>query len=182
MVNPVNVVGSGSLATEFDLEQISAALGQDAAYDPEKYPGMYLRSAEEAPLITLYRTGKYIVTGADSVGGAQRRREQFLDRLADEGIIDAPTDEWFSIQNVVCTGELTEGVNLNAIAIGLGLEQTEYEPEQFPGLIYRPTEFPCVLLLFATGKVVVTGCTDKQTAEEAFSHLETEITRLVGTE
>ena len=62
----VNVVGSGSLDLEFDLGKVSADLGSVAEYDPDKYPGMYIRFGDDSPLITLYRTGKYIVTGADS--------------------------------------------------------------------------------------------------------------------
>lgn len=50
------------------------------------------------------------------------------------------------------------------------LEKTEYEPEQFPGLIYRPSNVPCVVLLFATGRVVNTGSSDKEGAEAAFEN------------
>ena len=182
MIEIVNVVGSGELSTELDLEQVTKDLGTNAKYDPEKYPAMYLHMAEDAPLITLYRTGKYIITGADSEEEAFASRERFLSRLSDQNVIEKPADEWFSIQNIVFTAELPEQVNLNAIAIGLGLEQTEYEPEQFPGLIYRPTNFPCVLLVFATGKVVITGCSDTEVSEKAFSHLRNEIARVVGTE
>jgi transcription initiation factor TFIID TATA-box-binding protein len=66
MINVVNVIGSGLLDAEFDLERVAADIGSIAEYDPDKYPGMYLRFGEDAPLITVYRTGKYIVTGADS--------------------------------------------------------------------------------------------------------------------
>lgn len=57
----VNIVGPGSLDSEFDLERVAADIGSIAEYDPDKYPGMYLRCGEDAPLITVYRTGKYIV-------------------------------------------------------------------------------------------------------------------------
>jgi transcription initiation factor TFIID TATA-box-binding protein len=66
--------------------------------------------------------------------------------MSEMGVIDEPEDEWFSIQNYVCTGEIGTAQNLNALAIGLGLENTEYEPEQFPGLIYRPESHDCVVL------------------------------------
>ncbi|MDQ2052955.1 TATA-box-binding protein C, partial [Natronolimnohabitans sp. A-GB9] len=82
------------------------------------------------------------------------------------------SDSGFSIQNVVCTGELNTEQNLNAVAIQLGLDRIEYEPEQFPGLIYRPQNHDCVLLVFGSGKVVITGCSDYNTASAAFDHLE----------
>jgi len=67
------------------------------------------------------------------------------------------------------------------VSIGLGLEAVEYEPEQFPGLIYRPPDFPAVLLVFANGNVVITGAKDMQTAEEAFSHLQNQVEDLLTT-
>jgi len=179
MLEIVNVVGSGSLDAEFDLERVAADIGSIADYDPDKYPGMYLRFAEDAPLITVYRTGKYIVTGADSEAEAQAIRERFLDLLADNGMITAPDDEWFRIQNFVCTAELEEPLNLNALAIGLGLESTEYEPEQFPGLIYRPTGADSVVLLFASGRVVITGSPNLDEAEETFTALQEAVTDLL---
>ena len=178
MVRIVNAVGSGSLATEFNLENVSHALGPVAEYDPEKYPGMYLRMSEDEPLITVYRTGKYIVTGAKSEAELHSVRDQFLALLADEQIPASATDDDFAVQNLVCTAELDGGQNLHALAIGLGLERTEYEPEQFPCLIYRPVDYPCVLLVFATGKVVITGAGDLEDATEAFADLKNRVEQL----
>ena len=181
MVDIVNVVGSGTLNTEFDLEKVSADIGTIAEYDPDKYPGMYLRFGEDAPLITVYRTGKYIVTGADSEEEAYAIRERFLKLLTENGMIATPDDEWFRIQNLVCTAELGESLNLNALVIGLGLGRTEYEPEQFPGVIYRPSEAENVVLLFASGRVVITGSPDLDAADQTFAALQNEVTDLLAT-
>ena len=180
MVEIVNVVGSGSLDAEFDLERVAADIGSIAEYDPNKYPGMYLRFAEDAPLITVYRTGKYIVTGADSEEEAHAIRGRFLNLLADNEMIAEPDDEWFRIQNLVCTAELGGSLNLNALVIGLGLESTEYEPEQFPGLIYRPSGADSVVLLFASGRVVITGSPDLDTAEGTFAVVQDEVTDILA--
>lgn len=169
MVEVVNVVASGSLDIELDLETIAQELDDVVNYDPEKYPGAYFRFDDDAPLITLYRTGKYIITGAVSESEARRLRDEFLTLLAHHGIIQSGDDAWFKIQNYVCMGDMGRSLNLSALAIGLGLEVTEYEPEQFPGLIYRPRDYACVLLVFATGKVVITGAQQFDTAEAAFS-------------
>ncbi len=177
----VNVVASGDLNIELDLKQIATDTGpQTAQYNPSKYPGMYLRIRENDPLITLYRTGKYITTGADSVDETYATRDRFLNFLSDMSIIETPDDEWFRIQNLVCTGEFDQTLNLNALAIGFGLEQTEYEPEQFPGLIYRPPDAPCVALLFATGRVVITGSPNIEEAETVFKDLRRKIQQLLA--
>ncbi len=157
-------------------------LGSIAEYNPDKYPGVYLRFDDDAPLITLYRTGKYITTGADSTGEAYATRDRFLDLLAEMPVIDTPDDEWFRIQNLVCIGELGRKLNLSALAIGLGLEHTEYEPEQFPGLIYRPPGASCVVLLFATSRVVITGSPDREVSKATFKALREKIQQLLATE
>ena len=74
--------------------------------------------------------------------------------------------------------EVGENLNLSALAIGLGLEVTEYEPEQFPGLVYRPSEHDCVLLVFGSGKAIITGVTSIRAAEEAFNSLQRHIADL----
>jgi transcription initiation factor TFIID TATA-box-binding protein len=61
------------------------------------------------------------------------------------------------VQNIVATADLHSVLDLNAVATGLGLENIEYEPEQFPGLVYRLSDPKVVVLLFNSGKLVVTG-------------------------
>jgi len=173
MVNVVNIVGSGALDVEVDLERLADDISEPVArYDPDKYPGMYLRFGEDEPLITVYRTGKYIITGADSEDKLDSLRDRFLSFFMDIGILEKPEDEWFSIQNYVCTGDLGSAQNLNALAIEIGLEKTEYEPEQFPGLIYRPDSDDCVILIFATGRVVITGAKEFKIADQSFKQLQ----------
>lgn len=178
MVKVVNVVASGSLGIELDLEAVTQELRRVADYDPEKYPGTYIRLSESSPLITLYRTGKYIITGADSKNEVEATRGRFLHVLCEHGILTSADDEWFSIQNYVCMADAGQQLNLSALAIGLGLEVTEYEPEQFPGLVYRPQDHNCVLLVFGSGQIVVTGAKSVEAAEKAVSSLFDQINKL----
>lgn len=174
------MVGSGSLTAELDLETLSEEIGEPRArYDPEKYPALYLRFEEDTPLITLYRTGKYIITGPTSETELYDLRGRVLNFLSDIGAIYDATDEWFSVQNYVCTEDLDQTLNLNALAIGLGLEQTEYEPEQFPGLIYRPPGQDGVVLLFASGRIVITGSRTIEAAEEIFADLKDDLMQFI---
>ncbi len=169
-IEVVNVVGSGTLGVEIDLATLSTDIPA-AEFDPANYHGMYLRFAEDAPLVTLYRSGKYIITGADSADELFELRNQVLEQFVEIGIISDDIDDGFSIQNFVCQGDTGRTVNLSAAAIGFGLERTEYEPEQFPGLVYRPDEYDCVLLLFGSGKVVITGAPEVSIAQQAFTDL-----------
>jgi len=178
MVKLVNAVASGFLNREFDLSVVARDLGSIADFDPDKYPGMYIRFSEDSPLVTVYRTGKYIITGADSLNELNVFNEKLIDFLYENGVIERSDMEWFEVQNLVCTTNFDQDLNLSALAIGLGLEQTEYEPEQFPGLVYRNPNFDSVILIFSTGKAVITGSSDLDEVEAASNHLIEELARL----
>jgi transcription initiation factor TFIID TATA-box-binding protein len=100
----------------------------------------------------------------------------FLTALSELEIVDSEVETGFTVQNVVCTAQLDDLVDLNTLSIALGLESVEYEPEQFPGLIYRPADHPVVLLVFANGKVVITGASDLDNAADAFKYLQEQVT------
>lgn len=171
MIDMVNVVGSGSFCCEFDLSVLATELGTLAEFDPEKYPGMYVRFDEDSVLVTVYRTGKFIITGAESIRDLDCMKSDLLELFKRRGIVDGGDLEWFQVQNLVCTTVLADKLDLNRLSIGLGLEKTEYEPEQFPGLIYRNPEFECVALVFSTGKAVLTGSSDLDNIETFADHL-----------
>ncbi|MDL0131466.1 TATA-box-binding protein [Halobacterium salinarum] len=179
-VEIANIVGSGDLGVELDVEALEADLSTPySEYDPSNYHGLYVRLEEGGPLITIYRSGKYIISGCSSEESLHETNEEFLGMLANLGVIGRDAQTRFTVENVVCTAMLDNLVSLNALAIGLGLEVTEYEPEQFPGLVYRPEEIGAVLLVFANGKMVITGAKDIETAESAYNHLQTRIQELV---
>jgi len=181
MVEITNIVGSGDLGVELDVGAIATDLPVlHTEYEPDNYHGLYARLVEDGPLITLYRSGKYIITGSSSFEELHETDRGILDALMRLGIIDSGVETGFTVQNVVCTGELHRSVNLNALSVGLGFESVEYEPEQFPGLIHRPPHFPAVLLVFANGNVVITGSADVETAEEAFDYIQTQVNDLLG--
>lgn len=176
MVSVVNVVGAGDLGTELKLSSLRDDIdAYEVKYDEENYPGLYVQLTEGIPMVTLYRTGSYHISGAESEDALQETRELLLERLENLGI-GLSDANGFSVRNVVCVGNLKQSLNLNSIATQLGLENIEYEPEQFPGLVYRPDSFDVVFLLFASGKVVITGYPSVSVSSEAFSNLQEQIT------
>lgn len=177
MISIANAVGSGDLGVELDVAEVESDLDLPyTEYDPSNYHGLYLRLVEGGPLITVYRSGKYIISGCSTFEQLYETNDTFLTTLSELDIVDADTETGFTVQNVVCTAQLDDPVDLNTLSIALGLESVEYEPEQFPGLIYRPADHPAVLLVFANGKIVITGASDVDTAEDAFKHLQKQVT------
>ena len=160
-----NVVASSAIAQEIDLQAIAVDL-EDVDYDPEKFPGLIYRTENPRATALLFRSGKLVCTGAKSVDGVHQAIEITFDALRGLGL-EVDDDPTITVQNMVVSGDLGQKLNLNAIAIGLGLESIEYEPEQFPGLVYRLDEPDVVALLFGSGKTVITGCKQLEDAEEA---------------
>lgn len=180
MPDIVNVVAAGKLGREINVpaiaEDINAAV---VKLSEENYSHrvVYLRREEGGPMVTVFRSGSYHITGADSIEQAEELKDWMVIVLNDLGIEVTPT---FSIKNVVMTGDLGYQVNLNTLAIALGLEATEYEPEQFPGAVYRPPDIGCVFLIFGSGKVVITGSPDVETATKGFEKVSERLKQAIG--
>lgn len=168
----VNVVGSGDLERELDLEQVIQDTDVYEANYEEGMGSVFLKVKEDSGLVILYRSGKYIVRGGKKFDKLHRTNEEFLEVLNDLGIIENSFKPSFRINNLVFVGDLGHTVELETLVIRLGLENAEFEPEQFPGLVYRPDEFDCVLLVFGSGKVSITGSDNIDEAVEAFRFLE----------
>ncbi|MDS0476855.1 TATA-box-binding protein [Natrinema sp. 1APR25-10V2] len=160
-----NVVASTSIEQELDLNALARDL-DGVRFDPDQFPGLVYRTQEPKAASLLFRSGKLVCTGASSISAATDAVNQLFEELRGLGLA-VPSDPTLTVQNIVTSGDLGASLNLNAIAIGLGLEQVEYEPEQFPGLVYRADDLDVVILLFGSGKLVITGGTEPDDAEHA---------------
>ncbi len=150
-----NVVASTKLAEEFDLIKIESEF-EGAEYNKQKFPGLVYRVTDPKAAFLIFTSGKVVCTGAKNVADVHTVIKNLGKKLngIDQETLDDPE---ITVQNIVASADLHAVLNLNAIAIGLGLENIEYEPEQFPGLVYRIAEPKVVVLIFSSGKLVVTG-------------------------
>jgi len=165
----VNTVAGGRIDSEVDLQALKEDIPFGTCYI--KGPGLYFKFDKESPTIVLARSGKYFFTGSRSLQEVESTRTAVLNLFLDLGLIETAGDQDFSVKNMVFTADLDHSMDLSHLSIVLGLESVEYEPEQFPGLIYRPNKYDCVFLIFASGKVVITGSTNPDTAKIAFDQL-----------
>jgi len=150
-----NVVASTSLADHLDLPRIALRL-PEAEYEPSEFPGLIYRMKEPKTAILLFQSGKVVCTGGKSCAqvNASIRTISGLIRKTGQKVVAKPKIE---IQNIVATSNLETEINLNSIALTLGLDRVEYEPEQFPGLVCRLDSPRVVILLFGSGRLVCTG-------------------------
>ncbi len=150
-----NVVATTALNTDLELPSVAVML-ENAEYEPEQFPGVVYRIRDPKTAVLLFRSGKMVCTGAKSVKQVHHAVEIVVKELTAAGVKVDPSPE-VHVQNIVASSDLESDLNLNAIAISLGLDRIEYEPEQFPGLVYRLHDPAVVALLFGSGKIVCTG-------------------------
>jgi len=167
-----NVVASAPLGTTLDLEAVTKVLNGE--YNKERFPGIIYRVKEPKTATLLFRSGKIVCTGARSIEDIYKAISIIVERLNKAGFkMNKKPD--ITIQNIVATYDLGTNLNLNTIALTLGFERIEYEPEQFPGLVYRMDEPKLVLLIFGSGKIVCTGARTTEDIEKSISIIEDEL-------
>ena len=149
-----------------DLTKILGKV-ENTEYNPERFPGLVMRIKEPKGTLLVFSTGKFVVTGLRSASEAPSVVKKAIKNISKAGI--KVLNPKITIQNIVASGDLHINIDLNTAAIVM--ENSMYEPEVFPGLIYRMQEPKTVFLLFSTGKVVCTGAKTKEIVEEAFLKL-----------
>jgi transcription initiation factor TFIID TATA-box-binding protein len=166
-------VASTSLGTKLDLLAIANSL-PGAEYDPDRFPGLIFRLKDPKAATLLFSSGKVVCTGTKSLEQVRVAIKKVVSQIEKAGVRIKNEPE-IEIQNVVATFDLDHTINLSAIALTLGLEKVEYEPEQFPGLVFRMDSPKVVLLLFGSGKVVCTGARKAQDVEKAVDKITIEL-------
>src|SRR4030042_1751048 len=175
-INVQNIVASTSFADKLDLDVIAQSL-EEAEYEPEQFPGLVYRLDNPKTATLLFRSGKANCTGAKTMEDVKTTIKIIAEKLEKIGIKVYKNPE-IVIQNMVATSDLGGELNLNEVAMGLGLENVEYEPEQFPGLVYRIKEPKVVMLLFGSGKIVCAGARNIEDVSLAVEKLSKELSSL----
>ncbi|MHA1472727.1 MAG: TATA-box-binding protein, partial [Promethearchaeota archaeon] len=140
------------ITEKIDLN-IIARKHADVEYNPERFPGLVMRIQKPKATILIFSTGKMVVTGLRKASEAGRVVEKVVKNIKKAGI--KVSNPEITIQNIVASGDLHTNIDLNMAAIVM--EYAMYEPEVFPGLIYRMQEPKTVFLIFSTGRIVCTG-------------------------
>jgi len=158
------------ITEKIDLNQI-ARRHADVEYNPERFPGLVMRIEKPRATILIFSTGKMVVTGLRKAAEAPRVVEKVVKNIKKAGI--KVSNPEITIQNIVASGDLHTNIDLNMAAIVM--EYAMYEPEVFPGLIYRMQDPKTVFLIFSTGRIVCTGAKRKEIVREAVLKLNQEV-------
>jgi transcription initiation factor TFIID TATA-box-binding protein len=162
-----NVVASGTLNQKVDLNAIVKS-SPSVEYRPEQFPGLVFRLKKPKTATLIFSSGKMVCTGARSVKESRRAIMKVVKELKKGGIIILRKPRVKAV-NIVASASLGGNVDLEKTVVML--RKAMYEPEQFPGLIYRMDEPKVVILIFASGNLVCTGAKKEQDVYDAVHKL-----------
>lgn len=162
-----NIVATVILDQTLDLNLIESRV-PNVTYQPDQFPGLILRLEKPKTTALIFKSGKMVVTGAKSTEQLIEAVKRIIKLLRKHGIriISKPR---IQIQNIVASGDINAFINLERAAYLL--EDSMYEPEQFPGLIHRMSDPKVVLLIFSSGKMVITGAKEESEVEKAVRNI-----------
>jgi transcription initiation factor TFIID TATA-box-binding protein len=162
-----NVVATAELHQNVDLESIKRSF-PTAKYDPNTFPGLIYHTRKPDVTVLMFSSGKMVVAGAKSERMVSRAVYKLIDELKTAGLVILGEPDTV-IRNVVASADLCRQIDLEDMATKL--EGTIYDPEQFPGLIYRQKDTKGVLLIFANGRLVCSGARSLADVEKAINQL-----------
>jgi len=169
-IQNIVVKSSLNIGENLDLKKILMEL-ENADYNSERFPGLFIRLKHPKCVIIVFRNGKLVLTGLKSFDQINLAIARLILKLNDifEFHIEKNTIET-KVVNIVITANFYKQINLDQAA--LILDNTIYEPEVFPGLIYNSfNPVKSVFLIFSTGKIVLTGIREKDKIETALVRL-----------
>lgn len=166
----VNVVISTSLEHKIPLERLIMDL-PNTEYNPEQFPGLIMKIKEPRASFLIFSSGKVVCTGTKSLDEVELALQRLIEymRKIDVEITIKPQ---IRVENVVASSDIDMKLDLNEIAIKL--TNVEYEPEQFPGLVFKINdETGATFLIFGNGKIVCTGTKSDKDVHVAIKNLMT---------
>jgi len=179
MVEIVNIVATGDLGQTCDLHKLSTQIQDlETQYEPEVFPGLQIRIDPTNAIMTIFSSGKYTITGVTSESDLESvvntvSKEINRNSSGEIGVNKSP-----EIKNIVCKSDIGRELDLSNLTIGLGAENTEYNPKNSAFVYYRPEHVDCLITISSNGSVSITGVQNKETAERAFDLLKKKITQL----
>ncbi|XP_077301376.1 TATA-box-binding protein-like [Arctopsyche grandis] len=162
-----NVVATVNLNCKLDLRSI-ALHARNAEYNPKRFAAVIMRIRDPKTTALIFASGKMVVTGAKSEKSSKIASQRYAKIINKLGFNAQFTD--FKIQNIVSSCDLKFCIKLEGLAYS-HTNFCSYEPELFPGLIYRMVKPKIVLLIFVSGKIVLTGAKVREDIYEAFENI-----------
>jgi transcription initiation factor TFIID TATA-box-binding protein len=150
-----NIVASGAIADFIDLAEVAKKVDH-CELNTKRFPGAVFRIEDPKSASLIFSSGKVVLTGIRNKEALDTGLAIIVRSLKEAGV-ETYEKPRVVVTNIVCSYDMGKYINLNRVVITLNLENIEYEPEQFPGLVYRIHDPKIVALLFSSGKIILTG-------------------------
>lgn len=163
-----NISSTANLGVRLDLKQIALRC-RNTEFNPRRFAAVIMRLRDPRATALIFASGKMCVTGTKSTHNSALAAKKFAYIVEKVGF--KPQDAIdFKVQNIVGTADVRFPIRLE----GLVFEHSSfasYEPELFPGLIYRLVSPRVVMLIFVSGKVVITGAKTEKDLSDALTKM-----------
>merc|ERR1712045_32483 len=162
-----NIVSTVNMCSKLDLKKI-ALHARNAEFNPKRFAAVIMRIREPRTTALIFSSGKMVCTGAKSEEDSKMAARKYARIVQKLGFPAKFRD--FKIQNMVGSCDVRFAIRLEGLVL-THQQFSSYEPELFPGLIYRMIKPKVVLLIFVSGKVVLTGAKVRSEIYEAFDYI-----------
>jgi len=169
-----NIVATTLIANELDIEKVRKYL-KGGEFSPERFPGLIYHTLKPKSAVLLFRSGKLVCTGTKNIDDVKTVINGIV-RTLKKHKFDVLAKPQIQVQNIVASADLKNNLDLVKLSLTFGVERIEYEPEQFPGLVYRMKSPKIVTLIFSSGKIVLTGGTNIGDVKNAVEILKKDLT------
>jgi len=171
-----NIVAYAVIADSLKVEDIVDKI-QDFQYNPDEFFGATFKLDEPKTAVLILPSGKAVCTGAKNMEDIKTSIKKVTEKLNSAGI-KVKTNPKIEIQNIIASTDIERELHLSSISAGLLLEKVNYEPEQFPGLIYNIDEIGALLLIFSSGKIVCTGAKNMEDIKKAIEMMKEKLSSI----
>jgi transcription initiation factor TFIID TATA-box-binding protein len=173
-----NVVSAARIDGGLDLSLAAERLrsaGHEARRSGEKFPGLTVRLRGSKATFLLFGTGKVICTGAASEGESLGAVHALISTLRALGV-PCPQNVKAWVANIIASADI--GFRVDLVRAAESLRRVIYEPQEFPGVIYRMSDPKAVMLIFSTGRIVCTGTRSEEDVYRAIVNLAGRLSKL----
>mmetsp|Transcript_35164 Transcript_35164/g.40102 ORF Transcript_35164/g.40102 Transcript_35164/m.40102 type:complete len:265 (-) Transcript_35164:182-976(-) len=163
-----NMSCTANLGVRLDLKRISLKC-RNCEFNPRRFAAVIMRLREPRATALIFGSGKMCVTGVKSTHNATLATKRFAYIIERVGF--KPEEHLnFKVQNIVGTTDVGFPIRLEGLVYAHSM-YASFEPELFPGLIYRMIKPRVVFLIFVSGKLVITGARTEGDLKQAFTKL-----------
>jgi transcription initiation factor TFIID TATA-box-binding protein len=162
-----NIVSTVDLKCRLDLKVI-ALNARNTEYNPKRFAAAIMKIRHPKTTALIFSSGKMVCTGAKSEEESKKAAKKYAKTIKNMGFEVKFTD--FKVQNIVASADVGFAIRLESLS-HRHAEFCQYEPEIFPGLIYRIYSPKVVVLIFVSGKIVLTGAKTREQIKEAYNNI-----------